>query len=88
MEYSYKPTPVEIHRMVRTFYRIPDWYVIPAAEESRLYTYFVTSKNLCEAKFARLLDCSAFCTGKDCFFCSDLTPMPTCRVHMRQARMD
>lgn len=61
--------------IIRRIFDIPSWYLPTESEINRLYDYVRTEGNINRAKVARVLDCSAFCQGKDCFFCSDIRPV-------------
>ena len=70
--------------IVKTFFRIPMWYVISQSEEDRLFNYIITEQR--NAYMARALDCSTICDGRDCYFCCDDDVSPLCASCVSFAR--
>lgn len=60
--------------IVRVF-QLPDWYIPSMSEITRLSTYVEMESSDCEARWARYLDCAAFCNEEDCFFCGEIQPI-------------
>lgn len=53
--------------IIRVF-KLPDWYIPSVNEILRLARYIDTERSDNESRWARYLDCSAFCDENDCFF--------------------
>lgn len=62
--------------IIRVF-KLPDWYIPSVNEILRLARYIDTERSDNESRWARYLDCSAFCDENDCFFCSGVQPVFT-----------
>ena len=68
--------------VVRTFFKIPLWYVLTQVEEERLFNYIISEQ--WNASMARFLDCTTICDDRLCYFCSDESPL--CRHCTRYSR--
>ena len=58
--------------LIQRIFEIPSWYIPSESELNRLYRYVRDEGSVRRAKVARTLDCSAFCEGIDCYFCSEI----------------
>ena len=54
---------------VKKIFEIPVWYLPSETGINRLSKYVRDEGSVRRAKLARILDCSAFCPGTDCYFC-------------------
>ena len=52
--------------VVRTFFKIPSWYVLTLVEEERLFNYIISEQ--WNASMARFLDCTTICDDRLCYF--------------------
>ena len=57
---------------VKKIFEIPVWYLPSETEINRLSKYVRDEGSVRRAKLARILDCSAFCPGTDCYFCMEI----------------
>lgn len=57
--------------MVKNVFGIPDRYVMSDIEEEKLFQLVCEASTRREARLYRMLDCSAFCREKLCYFCSN-----------------
>ena len=64
-----------LEKLVRKAFSIPEWYVLYPSEENKLFHYCRRAGSIPQARIDRMLDCSAICTSKICFFCSDIKPI-------------
>ena len=76
--------------LVKKFFSIPDWYVLSETEEGRLFDLIIREQpsSFAQAHFIRMLDCSAFCTIYDCYFCSNLSKLCSSCVSCPSASRD
>ena len=56
-------------KLVRKIFAIPEWYPMSDSELKKLVQNITEATCPQEARLYRILDCSAYCNGKDCFFC-------------------
>ena len=63
--------------LVKKFFDIPEWYVMTEAEETRLFSLIIREQptTFAQAHLIRALDCSAFCSGIECYFCTNVTKL-------------
>lgn len=62
---------------VRTFLKIPDWYVLLEEEIEYLHVTIVeNNKDMNQIYWTIMLDCSASCNG--CYFCGDVSRLCEC----------
>ena len=54
-------------------FQIPSWYgeIISKQEKKKLWNCIMEASNAKEARLFRVLDCSAFCIEKKCYFCGE-----------------
>ena len=70
--------------VVRKIFLIPDWYIISAAELSRLFSYCIEASSADQANLFRELDCSAIYDERSCYFCSGVEKL--CCTNMELPR--
>lgn len=64
-------------QIVKRVFDLPKWYLPSPKETTRLFEYVLNEDTEGDARLARLLDCSAFCSEHDCFFCGQIKPVMT-----------
>ena len=66
---------------VKCAFWIPEWYVMSKREEDKLRKYIRDTRSQDEARMFRIMDCSAFCDERFCYFCAsyekDIQPLCT-----------
>ena len=75
--------------IVRKVFQLPSWYIPSNSEVTRLASYLKSENSEDEARWARFLDCSAFCNEEDCFFCGEIESVfSKCKVKSPSARRE
>ena len=61
-----------LRKSLLRIFDIPAWYehMMSSEEEKKLIKYVMEASCVMEARLYRILDCSAFCMEKFCFFCT------------------